>query len=189
MSRQMLHLQVMQIRMRCAILWSCCRKAARHVCHAITAQKMLLTACWLTPAATTVNGKVTQQTNGKCTMVHLPFACWVTTLYSSQPACSYKPAPVLYKPVTVLCKPVTVLYMPVYCGHLFPQAPTWLVKQNIFLIIQENAFLQADLKSLIISRIDCEPSQIISNHLKRLISDYHLMYWLTIRFCSACPTA
>ena len=151
--------------------------------------KLLLTASWLTLAARSVNGTVTQQTNGKCTVIHLPFACWVTTLYSSQLACLYKPAPVLYKPVTVLCKPVTVLYKPVYCGHLFTQAPTWLVKQNIFLIIQETAFLQADLKSLIISCIDPKFPRIISNHLKRLISDYHLMYWLTIRFCSACPTA
>ena len=66
-----------------------------------------------------------------CVSIHLPFACWVTTLYTSQPACSYEPAPVLYKLDTVLYKPVTVLYKPVYCGHLFTQALIWLLKRII----------------------------------------------------------
>ncbi len=38
MSRQMLHLQVMQIRMRCATLWSCCRKAVIQGMSAIQQQ-------------------------------------------------------------------------------------------------------------------------------------------------------
>lgn len=189
-SRQMLHLQVMQIRMRCVILWSCCRKAARHVCHAITAQNCCsLHADWhqlqLLQMEKLLNKQMASvlcvDTLTVCLLSNY-FVHFTTSMFIRARSCS-----------------VQAWYCFVQACYCFVQAcllwssvhtsSNMTTQANHFQIIQGTAFLQADLKSLVISHIDCGFSQIISNYVKRLISDYHLMYWLTIHFCSACPTA